>query len=238
MVATKHPYVGEIDLALSTSIPLRKFAVLSLLAQPDAAGREAAPIVGMTRLQKLLFLIFEAVPRVSPDRDIEVDVNFEPQRFGPADVALYADLEFLELTGHIQRSLSPDTFGTPPGEYALDSPVHSGAAAQAPEDAADQELTFDYLMADDDAPAAYAAAEASREAVFKITPRGRQLLDLLLADATPRAKPVVTAVYTEAARVKAKYGDWALQQLLRYIYANYPDMITKSEIRDYVLGSR
>ncbi|MHB1640232.1 MAG: hypothetical protein ACYCUD_10415 [Candidatus Dormibacteria bacterium] len=166
-----------------------------------------------------------------------MDVKFEPQRFGPADLALYADLDFLDVSGHIQRSLHADAGGTPAEQAALDD-LSPSAEPQAPEDSADQELTFDYLMADDDAPAAYAAAETPRETIFKITPRGRQLLDLLLADATPRAKPVIAQVYTEAARVKGDYGEWPLQQLLRYVYANYPDMITQSEIRDYVLGAR
>src|SRR5206468_3775204 len=91
---------------VAKGIGVRKLSILLLLRAPDSRGRENQPITGMTRLQKLLFLISTRVPRMSPDRPLHFDMQFVPNRFGPADMGLYQDLDFLETLGHIKRGPS------------------------------------------------------------------------------------------------------------------------------------
>ena len=67
------------------AISVRKLALLALLDAPDERGRPGIPIVGVTRLQKLLFLMWQGLPRISPTRDIRLDLAFRPEKFGPAD---------------------------------------------------------------------------------------------------------------------------------------------------------
>jgi hypothetical protein len=37
-------------------------------------------------------------------------------------------------------------------------------------------------------------------------------------------------------KVKSKYSQYSLRDLLRYVYRKYPEMTTRSEILDEVLG--
>lgn len=95
----------------SAVIPARKLALLMILRAPDSKGRSARPISGITRLQMLLFLVWTKVGRVSQSREINIDFDYHPQRYGPADTGLYADLEFLVALGHISRSRTPGDVG-------------------------------------------------------------------------------------------------------------------------------
>jgi hypothetical protein len=67
--------------------------VLALLYAPGTSGREGEPVGGITRLQKLLFLLwkegrfYEDIPNL---------YNFKAYDFGPCMDDLYDDLDFAE----------------------------------------------------------------------------------------------------------------------------------------------
>lgn len=202
------------------SISVRKLAILALLDAPDAEGRVHAPIAGTTRLQKLLFLVREQLPRVSGDRLVRVDFEFEAYKFGPADLRLYQDLEFLISLEHIAKS--SETNGD-----LLDRP--------GPEESTERALSFAYLMGDEDDAGLLAEAEEELEE-YRITASGERLLAVLVGQASGKGRELCDRVLAASRDVKQTYSTWPLQRLLRYVYSEHPDMTTSSEIRERVLG--
>jgi hypothetical protein len=93
-----------------TPLPVdnRKDLVLLLLAARGEEA-EAEPVVGVTRLQKYLFLLQEE-HRWDEKFGIAEPYRFEAYDYGPFDAQLYADLEMLENAGLIQS----ERFGPEP----------------------------------------------------------------------------------------------------------------------------
>lgn len=199
-------------------ISVRKLAILAMLAAPDARGAPSAPVVGATRLQKLIFLLDRSMPKISGDRLIKVDLAFEPQRFGPADVRIYQDLEFLEALHHIRRT-----------------PIGPSGERPGPEESTERALSFGYLMGDEEEAGLLAEAE-DETFQYSITETGLQLLNRLVASTDGRSRKTCDEVLSKAAETKAMYGSWPLQRLLREVYSRFPEMTTASEIRERVLG--
>jgi len=67
--------------------------VLSLLYAPGTSGKEGEPVHGITRLQKLLFLLWKEGAFYQDVPDL---YNFKAYDFGPCMDDLYDDLEFAE----------------------------------------------------------------------------------------------------------------------------------------------
>ena len=223
-------------------ISLRRLVILALLAADTPAGR-ASPILGITRLQKLVFLVTSALGRVASDRQLRADIDFQAYRFGPADLALYQDLEFLEAVGHIERSNMPpmsSIAGASPSQGSAtfeflvgeDQPPTPGSTI---EEATENALSFEYLMGDEAEAAELAEAEVE-PSEYRITDPGLRLVEGLRKSAVAEDRDLVERVIVGAAEVKARYGHWHLQRLLRYVYSEYPEMTTASEIRERVLG--
>jgi hypothetical protein len=201
-------------------VSVRKLAIMALLEAPGASGEAAAPIAGVTRLQKLLFLVDRQLTGISPTRDLKFDLHFEPYRYGPADLGLYQDLEFLLALGHIAKGAAADA---------------GNDSRPGPEESSERALSFGYLMGDEEDAELLAEAEEELEQ-FRITESGRQLLSSILSNVEGRARSVADRVVDAATDVKGRFAHWPLQRLLRHVYSEYPDMTTSSVIRERVLG--
>ena len=206
---------------VAPSISARKVGLLALLAASDG------PIVGITRLQKLLFLMWKRLDRVSPDRKLTLDFDFHPERYGPADFGVYSDLDFLAAMGHIAR-----TNGAPTPEELISG--DGNGESPTVEEATENEAAFDYLMRDEEDLVGLAAAERNEQA-FQITEHGRRLLERLAASESETQSHLVEAIRTAASETLRLYGHWPLSRLLRFVYSEYPEMTTASEIRERVL---
>jgi hypothetical protein len=173
-------------------------------------------IGGITRLQKLLFLLAEEEGLRPTDGGYE----FEAYKAGPYSPKLYDDLEFLENLG------------------LLHAEVTSEASAAEAEEV--DRLSFDHLMgrdverSTDGEVDGIASADTYEERRFRLTDDGRQRIEHLLESGD--FIPVVNKIR----RIKSKYGKYSLNDLLYYVYTRYPEMTTESQIRDTVLrrGSR
>jgi hypothetical protein len=219
VTTTLHQHVG----GSMAEISVRKLAILGLLNAPDSRGVSGQPIAGATRLQKLLFLVDRKLVGMSLGRALRTDLNFSPQRFGPADVDVYPDLEFLTALGHVSRR-SPETRSR-----------DSGLSLESPEEATERALSFSYLMGDEEEAGLLAEAEGEVEE-YRITEDGRALIASLVAGADARTREACERVLATAADVRQRFGAWPLQRLLRFVYSEYPEMTTASEIRHRVLG--
>jgi hypothetical protein len=234
----------------SALISARKLALLLLLKAPDSTGRPGRPLAGITRLQKLLFLVWTKLGRVSPARGIKVDFDYTPQRFGPADIGLYADLEFLVALGHIRRSSTPtdrfelDFQSEGATQLNLDDVLASESEATQQEsrdelsleEATETEISFEYLMGDEEVAADLAAGERTED-WFSITKSGLKLLEQIELHLESGSHGIFGRLQGAAYEARRTYGDWPLPRLLRFVYSNYPNMISESEIKNKVLGT-
>lgn len=183
--------------------------LLLLLLGVSGQGTPSEGIGGITRLQKLLFLL-EKEENVTPSGE---GFTFEAYKAGPYSSKLYDDLEFLENLGLIGRQVTAE--GTE-------------------EEATEIDFTFEDLIGPErekDDPSG-PAPDAYEEHRFYLTPTGLQKIQQLLADDTYR--PLVDSI----SRIKSRYGQYSLNDLLYHVYTKYPEMTTESEIKEQVLRRR
>lgn len=191
----------------------RRDLVLLLLGigTPNDVG---GGIGGITRLQKLLFLLEE-----EEDLRLKKDgFEFAAYKAGPYSARLYDDLEFLENLGMIQSEVAGEATEPEASEVDL--------------------LTFDELIGDgaehtDGGDAdGIGAADAYQERRYTLTEKGRKRVARLIDSG--EYKPFVEGIR----KVKSKYAQLSLSDLLYYVYTKYPDMTMESEIKNKVLRRR
>jgi hypothetical protein len=172
------------------------------------------PVVGITRLQKLLFLV-EHEGDLKPSND---DFDFEAYKFGPVSKKLYDDICLLRELGLIEvnrkqtvQEIDPNTDPMQMDATELLSPSALGT-------------TSDY---DDDIDESDEEGRESRELdVYRLTNKGHELL---------RSNGLLESLdYKKIERVKKRHGGRSLIDLLRYVYSNFESFATESEITDKV----
>jgi hypothetical protein len=165
---------------------------------------------GVTRLTKYLYLL-EKEGGVQAEGDA---FRFEPYKAGPFSAKLYDDLEFLENLGLLESRITGSVTEEEAAEVehlSIDDLFHDPATGTETSQAGD----------------VYADAFEERE--FSLTEAGVNQIRKLTAD--PEYRPVMDAVR----RVKSRFANHSLIDLLRYVYDKYPEMATESEIRDKVM---
>jgi hypothetical protein len=178
-----------------------------LLVGLDATGVTSRGIGGITRLQKLLYVL-EQEEGVKPIGDA---FAFTAYKAGPYSSRLYDDLEFLENLGLIQSEV-----------------VSEATEAEAAE--VDQ-LSFEDLISSGGPSAEESgrASDAYEERSFRLTQKGLEKVRELLNESG--YQPAVDGIR----KVKSRFGDHSLSDLLYYVYSKYPAMTVESEIKNKVL---
>jgi hypothetical protein len=172
--------------------------LLALLARERSRAR---PVAGVTRLQKLLFVLTATsqyrrlvAARLAPE------ANFQPYRMGPFTPDIY---EAIQLLSSFQPPLI-------------------SAVQEDDEEAGDVELTK--YVRELDLDQAEPGGAPSRPVAYTLTAQGRfvaeRLWDLLPAE--------MAGVFETTQR---GYGSLPLRELLRRVYREYPEMTTRSEIK-------
>jgi len=173
----------------------------------DPDARPEGSLNGVTRLQKFLYLL----DREAGIRPGESGFEFEPYKAGPYSPKLYDDLELLENLGLIK------------GEGTAESTLTERADID--------HLSFDDLIGGpDEVYGSPRTADAFEERRYSLTEEGRARIEKLIASGD------CTATVEGIRKLKTKYSQYSLRDLLRYVYKKYPEMTTKSEILDEVLG--
>jgi len=217
--------------AVKGRISARKLTILLLLAAKDAKGIDRAPIIGTTRMQKLAFLAMQSCKDFLRGDDVfRFDFVFAPDRFGPADLELYQDLELLKATGWIEVDGKTRMAIEEPATV-LDEEAGKGLPV-LPEEQDEEEISFDYLMGEHSEEIDLAEAERRYERQYRITDEGMGRLEVIRVES--RREETFNRLAKVCAAVKLEYGNWPLNLLLRHVYSEYPEMTTKSEIRDRV----
>ena len=220
-------------------ISARKLTILLLLAAPDS-NKKIQSISGTTRMQKLVFLVSKKSHLALKDSThFSFDFNYEPEKFGPADIDLYQDLEFLRT----MRLITWDNGITLElsQEPCLDTVMITNPTkipALLPEEKEEDELSFEYLMGVDPLELLVADTETEGERQYMITEKGLALLEKLRTSSVGRQKEQFDALEKACNEIRQEYGDWSLKRLLKYVYNNYSDLTTKSTILERIKGTR
>ena len=214
-------------------ISVRKLAILYLLDAPDGDRNEPSAIEGTTKLQKLLFLVQDEHTSSLDPNVWDINFDYVPEKFGPADLELYQDLDFLEALGYITTGRFADVTE----DEFLSWAVHEESGPSSfPEEQEEEELSFEYLMSGSMDEALQ--TRSTLEKTYAMTPKGRQFLDRLELRLTAVLQSELTKLRGACRTVKAHYGRWPLKRLLEFVYRQYPEMITESTIKDRVLRGR
>lgn len=185
---------------------LRRVLLLLLLYAKGPKG-VAQPISGMTRLQKLLFLI--SMDQLASKHGGEgMAYEFVPYKFGPYSAAVRDNIEYLENLGLIavKRAVERSPEGIIEDSHGIrDYAWSPGEDETESESFPNQE---------------YGLTERGKRKIEEILTRGRvDTVDLV-------------ALLESVARWKTRFGSVPLKDLIRYVYLKYPKYATESIIRD------
>lgn len=221
-------------------ISARKITILLLLSVADSSSKTAQPIMGTTRMQKLMFLVSQKSHLALKDSTyFRFDFKYEPEKFGPADLDLYQDLDFLRS----MRLIAWDNSQTvePSEQPQIDSIVDlevTRTPALLPEEREEDALSFGYLLGLEPMELLASDTEIDGERQYCITTDGLQLLHKLSTESKGSQKESFDMLEKVCREVRQEYGDWGLKRLLKFIYNNYPTLTTKSTILHRVKGIR
>lgn len=192
-----------------TRIDNRRDILLLLLYSPGTLDSVNEPIVGRTRLVKMLFLFKqEALPEFRKGTAITEDnfYDFFPWSFGPFSSQVYDDLNFFVLRGLIKEQDSEQD--TLPQSVAEWEHWLSGATVRE-----DDSSIVDYT-----------------EQAFCLTDKGIDIASSLYRQLSPSQRGLLRTF-------KKKLIQASLRAVLEYVYKSYPDFTARSEIKQRILRS-
>jgi len=194
-----------------TRIDNRRDILLLLLYSPGIRDEHNEPIVGRTRLIKILFLFkAEGLKHFHATTDV-TDANFYeffPWDFGPFSSQVYDDLMFFTLRGFIESQDTPED--------------------TLPESAAEwQRWLTSSASSDENDDGSFSSYE---EQQFRLTPRGADFTAPMYEQLEPSQKTLLK-------EFKARLCRAPLRALLKYVYEKYPEQIVRSQITEQVLGA-
>jgi uncharacterized protein YwgA len=178
-----------------------KDLLLSLLYCPGLNGEKNEPIIGRTRLTKMIFL-FEKELKNHFFKDIYTqEFDFEPYNFGPYSRELFDDLKFFLAIGLIktkETSIPISSAEKNEYEYSLDD----GLTNEDTEEFDIENYELKYFLSDN-------GIKYIEDNVWKLL-SNKQRESLI--------------------NFKIKINTISLDSLLRYVYNNYKDYAEKSVI--------
>ena len=207
------------------SVDRRELLVL-LLHVTGSKGMDCEPIVGVTRLQKLLYLLKREQDIDKISRNYFV---FEPYKFGPYASQLYDDIAFLENLGFIESGGNPlDMSPLKDENLSLPSLVSLVEHFASRADIEEARAGYDYLIGEE---RDIVHEEDLQERVFRLTSKGEEAALEILQQIPSGDRD---ALLLKLKEVKRRFGGLTLRQLLSYVYKRYPESAVKSEIIDRV----
>jgi uncharacterized protein YwgA len=182
----------------------RKDIMLLLLYSQGESGEFCEPIIGRTRIMKLIYLFGkELYDQLNFKRYIPKEklASFEPYNYGPFSKDVFDDLSFLEDVGFL------DVKGLG------DAPL---AEIEEYRNYLDGFLFGDELMEGQDSPIIF------NEMSFSLTPKGREFTKKLYDNLSPKQQE-------ELRNFKKRYNSVSLTALVNYVYRTYPKDAEKSK---------
>lgn len=187
----------------------RRDILLLLLYSPGKDDEPNRPIVGRTRLVKMLYLFKEeALNHFRRGTDITEENFYEffAWNFGPFSSQVYDDLNFFELRGFIDRQ--------------------DADSETIPESAAEWEMWLSGSLPDSSGD----AYSEYNEEQFTLTDIGRKFVDENLYNALTGSQKRLLKTF------RAKLETKPLKAILSYVYETYPSLTVNSTIQEQVVG--
>lgn len=188
----------------------KRLALMLLLAAKGSTGRPNEPVDGITRLQKLMFILVQEHKVTKRLKKID----FSAYAFGPFAPELYDEIGFLRNLGYLADGTKLDV-----GNLSGNS-----APARDTDELDDAGVSFDFLMGDiaQDVPDRYQTER------FSLSEKGLDEVKrrLKIVESEPELKDVVTGIE----EVKSRFNMVPLRDLIRYVYDKYPEYAVKSVI--------
>lgn len=177
--------------------------ILALLYSPDST-KANAPVVGITRLEKLLFLLKKETSLLNSDNPKD-NFNFVPFRMGPWSQEVYDETDFLESLNLINKKSSSES---------------------SVEDGAHNNELFDSMILAKYQKTDFISQNNSVEK-FELTEKGADLAQKIWNKLSAEEKKQIL-------NIKKQFNKMNLRQFLRYVYKKYPEYASKSEIKEYL----
>lgn len=181
-----------------------KDLLLALLYSPGVESKHNEPIVGRTKLTKMIYLFEKEIyPQFFNDIDISLP-QFEPYYYGPFSRQLFDDLRFFLSIGFIETE---------------DTLVPISTAEK-------YEISLDKEDDDDDCWDCVSLGEegANVELKYYLSDIGKQYVQENIWDIFSETQRINLAKY------KSKINSISLDSLLNYVYNKYPEDAAKSKI--------
>lgn len=190
------------------AISNRKDLLLLLLYSPSRSEGINEPIVGRTRLVKMLFLFKrELLPLFEKGTDLTEENFYEffPWNFGPFSSQVYDDLTFFTLRGFISTTSA-------------------------------QEETLPEAMAEWEKWLAQSGSSSSPDDSGEYEEEAITLTDPGVAFTKPLFDSLTATQKNALKEFKAKLSSAPLRAILKYVYTKYEETTAKSQIKGEVLG--
>ena len=176
--------------------------LMLLLYAEGSSGKVGEAIEGITRLDKIMFLLSQSKEF---SQVVNTNYDFQPDNFGPFAPELFDDLQALKQ------------------EKIVDSTVKVNINKIETVDAESTEKEFE-------GPEIRISWKKYPLETYKLTELGMKIASQLYAN-LPESKK------QELKKIKAKFGQMSLNNLLYYVYSTAPSrMLEKSKIKKDVLG--
>ena len=188
----------------------RKDILLLLLYSPGKTGKFNEPVVGKTRLIKMLFLFKkEALQHFCQGTEISVENFYEffPWNFGPFSSQVYDDLMFFILRGFIESSAAHQD-SLPESEEEWEKWLDESGTSEIP-----QEI------------------DPYEEETFALTEMGMRFTKQIYDSLSQSQQKLLK-------EFKARLSVAPLRAILRYVYKTYPKEIANSTIKEEILANR
>jgi hypothetical protein len=187
----------------------RRDILLLMLFSPGVGDAINEPIVGRTRLVKMMFLFKrEALEQFRRGTEITEEnfYQFFAWNFGPFSIQVYDDLTFFTLRGFIESSSTQDEEALPESVEEWEKWLTEVGASESND------------------------VNVYEEEELKLTDAGvrftRSLYDVLTGSQKRTLK-----------EFKARLSRAPLRAILKYVYKTYPELTEKSKIKGAVLGN-
>ena len=180
--------------------------ILLLLLARGSTGSIAESIKGITKLMKLLFLL-------EKEGGISDGFTFKPYKMGPFSGEVYSQLEFLSTFPAVESPFLHVNSRNAKAADMLDSSVNVEQIKVVEDVAGSGDL-------DNNPP--LTSEEVNVE--FKLSPLGIKFANKISED-NPE-------LFSKIEEIKTKYSGMGLRDLLRYVYLKYPELTTKTEIKE------
>lgn len=190
----------------------RKQMILLLIGLTEDSASSKQKLGGITRIQKLLFLL-EKELGIVPSNSSFGFINYKK---GPYSRELYDDLELLENLGFIQSVVTGDQVEDEEEttSFTFEELIYGKASSPS--------LEYEDGIQGD----------LYESKAYHLTSKGLLKVQDLLSGSD------LNITINGIRRIKSQFSNLSLSDLLYYVYTKYPETTTESDIKEQVLGKK